>query len=47
MSMHEIEDLQEDTIRVLDRIEGLDHRSMFKRVMIWMFTLIPATRTSE
>jgi hypothetical protein len=32
MSMHEIEDLQEETVRVLDRIEGLDHRSMFKRI---------------
>ena len=32
MSMHEIEELQEASIRLLDRIEGLDHRSMFKRL---------------
>ena len=32
MSMHEIEELQEVSIRLLDRIEGLDHRSMFKRL---------------
>jgi len=32
MSMHEIEELQEVSIRLLDRIDGLDHRSMFKRL---------------
>src|SRR5215471_1039377 len=32
MSQHEIEDLLEESIRLLDRIEGLDHRSMFKRL---------------
>ena len=30
MSMHEIEALTEASIRLLDRTEGLDHRSMFK-----------------
>src|SRR5215467_7121176 len=30
MSMHEIEALTEKSIRLLDRTEGLDHRSMFK-----------------
>jgi hypothetical protein len=30
VSMHEIESLTEASIRLLDRTEGLDHRSMFK-----------------
>jgi hypothetical protein len=32
MSAHEIETLTEASIRVLDRSEGLDHRSMFKNL---------------